>query len=232
MGAVINPSASTPEQMAVYQAEERAAMQRQEAARLQQEAARAAEDRYLNDNPPPPPPNVPVNYYNDLWSLTAPAATNEGYIPHPEIAGATSAQLHASQGLELKDRDWAAQQNALRPEGHIPEFHEQAPVVVYRINLEPTDLERAHREANKLGEYATQARYINDGHMDPEEIARILSLQTTDRHGNKILPTHISDVDVSIGTEVVASRPISGEARQYKISDLGAITLLNERDIG
>ena len=71
MGAVINPSASTPEQMAVYQAEERAAMQRMETAWLQQEAARAAEDRYLKNNPPPPPPNVPAEFYNDLWKLTS-----------------------------------------------------------------------------------------------------------------------------------------------------------------
>lgn len=232
MGAVINPSASTPEQLSVYQAEERAAMQRQEAARLQQEGARAAEDRYLKNNPPSPPPGVPVNYYNDLWSLTAPASTNEGHIPHPEIAGATSGQLHASRGLELKDREWAGQQNEKQEAGQIPEYHPEAPVIIYRINLEPTDLERAHREANQLGEYSTQARYINDGHMSAEEIANILSLRTTDKNGNKILPTHISDVNVAVGTEVVASRPISGEARQYKISDLGAITLSNKRDIG
>jgi hypothetical protein len=71
MGCVINPSASTPEQLTVYQQEERAAIQRMQEARQRYEDARAAEDRYLRDNPPPPPANVPMNYYNDLWKLTS-----------------------------------------------------------------------------------------------------------------------------------------------------------------
>jgi hypothetical protein len=232
MGAVINPSASTPEQMAAYQAEERAAMQRHEAARLQQEAARAAEDQYLKNNPPPPPPDTLVNYYNDLWSLTAPAATKEGFVPHPEIPGATSGQLHASEGLELKDRGWAAQQNAMQGEDRTPEYHPEAPVVIYRINLEPTDMERVHREANMLGEYATRPRDINDGAMKPDEIAKILSLPTQDENGREMLPTHVSDFHVKIGTEATASRPESGRARQFKVSDLGAITLSNTRHLG
>ncbi len=227
MGAEINPSASTPEQMAVYQAEERAAMQRQEAARQQQDVARAAEDRYLRDNPPPPPPGVPVNYYNDLWSLTAPAATNEGDIPHPEIPGATSAQLHASPGLELKDREWAAQQNALREAGRTPEYHPEVPVVIYSVNLTPTDFDRVHGPNNQEGPYATRPVDINDGHMSAEEIAQKLSLPR-----DQPLPTKVSDVHVAHGTFVEASRPISGEARQFKISDLGSVSFVNARDIG
>lgn len=226
MGAVINPSASTPETLAAYQAEERATMQRLEAARLQQENARAAEDRYLKNNPPPPPPNIPVNYYNDLWSLTAPSATNEGHIPHPEIPGATSAQLHASQGLELKDRDWAAQQNAQQAAGRTPEYHPEGPVVVYSINLTPTELARVHGDHNLVGPYATRPVDINDGHMSAEEIAHKLSLPS-----NQPLPTKISDVQVGPGTSVEASRPISGEVRQLKISDLGSTKFLNTRSI-
>lgn len=227
MGAVINPSASTPEQMSAYQAEERAAIQRLETARLAQEAARTVEDRYLKNTPPPPPPGVPVNFYNDLWSLTAPASTNEGHIHHPEIPGATSAQLHASRGLELKDRDWAAQQNAQQSAGRTPEYHPEAPVVVYSINLTPTDLARVHGDHNPVGPYATRPVDINDGHMSAEEIADKLSIPR-----NQPLPTKISDVQVGLGTSVEASRPISGEARQIKISDLGSTTFLNTRDIG
>jgi hypothetical protein len=227
MGAVINPSASTPEALAVYHAEERAAMQRLETARMQQEAARAAEDRYLKDNPQPPPPGVPVNYYNDLWSLTAPASTNEGHIPHPEIPGATSAQLHASPRLELKDRDWAAQQNAQLAVGRTPEYHPEAPVVVYSINLTPTDLARVHGDHNPVGPYATRPVDINNGHMSAEEIAHKLSIPR-----NQPLPTKISDVEVGLGTSVEASRPISGEARQIKIRDLGSTIFLNTRNIG
>lgn len=227
MGAEINPSMSTPEQLTVYQAEERRAMQQQEAARREQEAARAAEDRYLRNNPPPPPLDVPVNYYNDLWSLTAPSATNEGHLPHPEIPGATSAQLHASQGLELKDRDWAAQQNAQQAAGRIPEYHPEAPVVVYSINLTPTDLARVHGDHNLVGQYTTRPADINDGHMSAEEIADKLSLAK-----NQPLPTKISDVHVGVGTSVEASRPISGEVRQIKISDLGSTSFVNTRDLG
>lgn len=227
MGAVINPSASTPEQMTAYQAEERAAMQRREAARIQQEAARAAEDQYLRDNPPPPPPNVPINFYNDLWSLTAPSATNEGHIPHPEIPGATSAQLHASLGLELKDRDWAAQQNSLQDPGKVPEYHPEAPVVIYSINLTPTELDRVHGADNQHGRYATRPVDINDGHMSAEEIARRLSLPP-----DQPLPTKVSDVQVAHGAFVEASRPDSGEVRQFKISDLGSVSFVNTRDIG
>lgn len=227
MGCVINPSASTPEQLTVYQQEERAAIQRLQEARQRYDDARAAEDRYLRDNPPPPPANVPVNYYNDLWKLTAPAATNEGSVPHPELPGASSSQIHASQGLELKERDWAAQQNAQQAADETAIYHTQAPVIVYNTNIDANGFVRLHHDYNQVGDWSTRDRDVNYGHIDQQEAASRLSLPQ-----NSPLPTHISDLSPPIGTSVEASRPISGEAMQFNIHERIATWFSNPRPLG
>lgn len=222
MGCMINaPSATSAQDEAV----KRESAKQNEARHLQFVSARSDEDRSIKEMGRPP--GMSESFYNDLWSLTAPSATNEGHLPHPEMPGATSAQLHASPGLELKDREWAAQQNALQDAGRTPEYHAEAPVVIYRVNLTPTEFERVHGADNQEGRYATRPVDINDGHMSAEEIARRLSLPT-----DQPLPTKVSDVHVAHGTFIEASRPDSGEARQFKISDIGSVSFVNTRDIG
>lgn len=241
MGCVINPSATTPEQLTTYQAEERAAAQRFETTRLNQEAARAAEDRVLKDNPPPPPPGVPVNYYNDLWSLTAPAATNLPGIPHPEVPVVTSSQLHASPGLELKDRDWASQQNAeqlAKDSNAIPTFHVNAPIVAVDSNLAPDDPNRTHDvqrvyttwinegegRDNQRGGFAARAADFNHGDITGSAAQALASLSYA--------PTHITDVGIPVGSSLMISRPISGQIRQIQIiSALDVVSYFNARDL-
>jgi hypothetical protein len=223
MGCLINPSATTPEQIAHFKEQERLHVERAESARKHYEAARSEEDRIINEHNFVPP-GVDVNYFNDLWKLTAPAATNEGHIPHPELPGATSAQLHASQGLELKNREWAEQQNAMQGASEIPEYNPQAPVVNYQTNIPTEDINRVHNADNVLGRYSTPGDNINHGHLSPLEAQRLLDLPT--------LPSLVSDVDVRVGTAVEASRPISGHVRQLKISALDAIAMSNTRELG
>jgi hypothetical protein len=223
MGCTINSSASTPEQIAQHQASEKASIERMDAEKHRYATMRAEEDRFLKAWNTPLE-GINVNYYNDLWKLTAPGATNEGRIPHPELPGATSAQLHASQGLELKDREWAAQQNAMQGAAQIPEYNPQAPVVNYQTNIPTEEINRVHNPDNALGRYATPGDNINHGHVSPLEAQRLLDLPT--------LPSLVSDVDLRVGTSVEASRPISGQVRQLKISALDAITISNTRELG
>lgn len=226
MGCNITQNASTPDQLTIYQQEERAAIERLEHARQHYEAARAAEDRYLRDNPPLPPAGVPVNYYNDLWRLTAPANTNEGNIPHPDLPGASSAQIHASLGLELKDRDWAAKQNSMQPQDATPTYHTEAPVVVYRTDIDADGFVRLHTDSNKVGDWSTRDRDVNYGYIDRQDAASRLSLPQQNP-----LPTHISDLSPPIGTTVEASRPVSGQVIQFNIQERIASWFSNTRPL-
>ncbi len=187
------------------------------------------------NNGQPPTSTADVNYFSDLWKLTAPAATNEAHIPHPELPATTSGNIHASVGLELRDREWAAQQNAGQDPRDTPTYHTQAPVVVYNTDIDAEGVVRVHTlksdslntEDTTVGNWSTRSSDINDGHLPAKEIADRLSLPSS-----KPLPTHISDVTPPVGTTVEASRPISGEARQFSMRDRIASWFGNTRDVG
>ncbi len=261
MGAEINPNAvcSTDEfnrrmaeaqresqrfadienQMAAARAQEERYMQQQR----EEAAARAARgEQKFSDNFIPPPSSGGNNtgappapgYNQDLWSLTSPAATLHGHQAHPELSGASAGNIHANPNTQLMHRDWATEQNASQSPGSTSIYSESAPVVVYRTDMPtthspdpyPTDMSRLHH-GNVVGGYATNAQDINYGHISGSEGARRLDLPK-----DNPLPTHVVNVDLPIGTSVEASRPQSGEARQYRLYERIASWFTNSRKLG
>lgn len=169
--------------------------------------------------------NIPVEekqgrdrYVEELFRLTAPAATQKADTPHPELSGATAGNIHSS--ATLMGRNWAAEQNAKQSDEEIPIYHKDGPIIQYNTDIptarqpeiDPTSMARVHH-GNIVGSYATNLRDIDYGYIDGEEARKRLSLP---EDGSP--PTHFVDVYLPIGTLVEASRPESDLARQYIIS--------------
>ncbi|MFY9288785.1 MAG: hypothetical protein WAO98_09830 [Alphaproteobacteria bacterium] len=171
-------------------------------------------------------------YVQELFRLTASAANLHGHQSHPELSGASAGNIHSD--ATLMGRDWAAQQNAAQEVGTTLTYHEDAPVIVYRTDMptthqpdpHPTDMARLHH-GNVVGAYATNAQDVKYGDITGSEGQRMLSLPK-----DNPLPTHIVDVSLPIGTFVEASRPISGEVRQYKLFERVSAWFSNSRKLG
>lgn len=210
-------------------------------------AQEEARRRALDARPPE------QNYNTDLWSLTAPAATNESHVQHPVIPNATSGQLHASEGLELMDRGWAARENeeALKqfvknpdndPRKFIPPNHEHAPAFAYNPDLapppeglpgsdtrDPSGIQRLYREYEENG---IPKDNLHGPYVTPSSNINDGNIRASE--GQALLslpnpPTHVADAYIPVGTSSIASRPISGQTWQIKIvSGLDAVQWANK----
>ncbi|MFA5957061.1 hypothetical protein [Hyphomicrobium sp.] len=160
-------------------------------------------------------------YTQELFRIMAPAYTQPVNTPHPQMSGATAGVIFS---CEVKPRDWTAQQNAQQPIGSIPNYNTNSPALAYSTTIPTTDVVRAHHVSNEPGPWATRAADINHGHLSGDHVQRILALKDT--------PTHVSDVNVPIGTFVVASRPISGEAQQFNLAGNIGDCFRNSRPLG
>jgi len=182
------------------------------------------------------PPKQDDGYLRDLWGMTGKAANLESHTEHPDFRGASAGNVHShakltgGEGLTGNEA-WNAQRNdaarrneearkafeesGLPPGDFIKPYHENRPIVSYRTDMHTDEISRVHGEDNKISRWATRRQDIQDAtgqYVSGEEAQQRLNTPNT--------PTDVSSVHPDIGTDIIASRPISGDARQYQLLQL------------
>ncbi len=170
-------------------------------------------------NAPPGDSGDGGGYMRDLWGMTAKGAGLEPHLEHPDFPGSTSLNIQAGEHTKLYEDHEAARLNAehikANPTHYIPPHHEDRPVVSYRTDMVTDNLDHAHRSSNQVGVYATRPSDIQDAsgaYHSAAQIQQDLNLPK--------MPEYVSSVHPDIGTDILASRPISGNARQYELKQL------------
>lgn len=155
-------------------------------------------------------------YLRDLFGMTAKASNLEKHTEHPDFPASSAGNIHSSSNTALHPRDDAARRNveylASHPSHDISPYHEDRPVISYRTDMETDNMSRVHADKNKVGPFTTRTADIRD-----ESGNYSTGQQAMDDLSLKRLPTHATPVRPDIGTDVLASKPISDSARQYEL---------------
>lgn len=179
----------------------------------------------------------PGSYVGDLFLITKSTHTLEPHVEHPELKGLSAGAAHAGPNVELKPRNWAAQQNAAlqaQLEGQATDmYHEDRPVIRYQTDM-PTTLGRGWgpdgaehpqepgRWTGKLPDFYNADGTVKSG----QQVKDDFSLPA------KVPPTYVSTVNPAVGVEIEASRPISDKVRQYKLGSVIASWFSNKNSLG
>lgn len=182
-------------------------------------------------------------WVSDLFSITKSTHTMESHLEHPDLRGLSAGAAHTSPDVELKPRDYAAEQNALmaadNPKATAP-YHEDRPVIQYRTDMATDGLRRVWgpdapitdptvappKEAGGWGTRLTDIQRPDGTFVSGEEVKVILSTPYPDP------PTYVSTVQPPVGTLVEASKPISDKARQYRFAKWTHSWFQNKKTLG
>ena len=177
------------------------------------------------------PPRADDGYLRDLWGVTGNAANLEGHTEHPDFPAGSAGSIHSSPNTVLHPRDEAARFNAEslaeNPSHNIPPYHPDRAIISYRTDMETDNISRVHGADNKVGPWATRTSDIQNAageYVSGSEARKILATPGT--------PTDVSLVHPPVGTDVLASRPISDDARQYQLLTLAQSWFGNSTKLG